>query len=287
MYFSFQVPQPLGILERNLYKGNLLIEKSCAAPGETEITRIRGMTMLGDGRLIIIDSKKKCINIFKPDWYDFTSKKQLTDEPRGISFISQDEIVVTFAEKREVRIFKMDKVNNLWMQRSFGIKDKPYSISYSKKTFAIELGEGDDGIIAITDFNGNITHLVRGQNTNFGQFTGNTIRLVHDNDKRVVFVVNVSDGYIHCVDYKGGIKWVIKINTPRGIALYENMLFVASKIDSKVYQINPDNGKVCTLLSDKDKVGKPRYIAVQPLKEKLALEVGNNVNMYTVIKPKK
>jgi hypothetical protein len=55
-------------------------------------------------------------------------------------------------------------------------------------------------------------------------------------DKRVVFVVNVSDGYIHCVDYKGGIKWVIKINTPRGIALYENRLFVASKIDSKVYQ---------------------------------------------------
>ena len=90
------------------------------------------------------------------------------------------------------------------MQRSFGIKDKPYSISYSKKTFAIELGEGDDGIIAITDVNRNITHLVRGQNTNFGQFTGNTIRLVHDNDKRVVFVVNVSDGYIHCVDYKGG-----------------------------------------------------------------------------------
>jgi hypothetical protein len=53
MYFSFQVPQPLGILERNLYKGNLLIEKSCAAPGETEITRIRGMTMLGDGRFYV------------------------------------------------------------------------------------------------------------------------------------------------------------------------------------------------------------------------------------------
>ena len=230
------------------------------------------MTMLGVGRLIIIDSQNKRIKIFKPDWYDFTSKKQLTDEPRGISFISQDEIVITFAEKREVRIFKMNKANNLWMQRSFGIKDKPYSISYSKKTFAIELGEGDDGIIAITDFNGNITHLVRGQNTHFGQFTGNTIRLVHDNDKRVVCVVNVSDGYIHCVDYKGGIKWVIKINNPRGIALYENMLFVASKTDSKVYQINPDNGKMCTLLSFKDKVGQPRYIAVQPLKEKLALE---------------
>jgi len=65
------------------------------------------------------------------------------------------------------------------------------------------------------------------------------------------------------------------------------MLFVASKTDSKVYQINPDNGKMCTLLSDKDKVGQPRYIAVQPLKEKLALEVGSNVNMYTVIKPNK
>ena len=50
------------------------------------------------------------------------------------------------------------------------------------------------------------------------------------------------------------------------------MPFVASKTDSKVYQINPDNGKLCSLLSDKDKVGQPRYVVVQPLKEKLALE---------------
>ena len=102
-----------------------------------------------------------------------------------------------------------------------------------------------------------------------------------------MLVVSLSDGCIHCVDYKGGIKWVIKINTTRGITLYVNMLFVASKIDSKVYQINSDNGNVCTLLSDKDIVGQPRYIAVQPLKEKLALEVGSNVNIYTVIKPNK
>lgn len=46
------------------------------------------------------------------------------------------------------------------------------------------------------------------------------------------------------------------------------MLCVASKTDSKVYQINPDNGKLCSLLSDKDKVGQPRYVVVQPLKEK-------------------
>jgi hypothetical protein len=38
------------------------------------------------------------------------------------------------------------------------------------------------------------------------------------------------------------------------------MPFVASKTDSKVYQINPVNGKMCTLLSDKDKVGQPRLI---------------------------
>ena len=111
MYFSFHV-KPLRTLERNLYKGNLLIEKSCSAPGKTEIRRIRGMTMLGDGHLIIIDSKNMCIKFFKSDWYDFISKKQQTDEPRDI-FISHDEMVVTFAEKRKVRIFKTDKANNM------------------------------------------------------------------------------------------------------------------------------------------------------------------------------
>lgn len=266
-----------------MYKGRIITERPSTAPGETAMTRIRGMTFLLDGRLVVIDSKNKCLKVFKPEWYELLTKKELTDEPRGIAAVSQDEVVITFADKKEVRIYKMDKVNNLWKARSFGMKDKPFSISYSRRSFAIELGEGDDGEIAVTDFNGNITHLVRGQSSSFGQFTGNTIRLVHDNDKKLVFIVNV-DGYIHCVDYKGEVKWVNKINTPRGVALHEHTLFVASKADNKIYQISAINGNMYSLLSDTDRINQPRYIAFQASHDKLAVEVGSSVNIYTISK---
>ncbi|XP_071169190.1 uncharacterized protein [Mytilus edulis] len=269
---------------KDLYRGRLVTERPSTAPGETAMTRIRGMTILQDGRLLVIDSKNKCLKVFKPEWYELLTKKELTDEPRGIAAVSQDEVVITFADKKEVRIYKIDKVNNLWKERSFGIKDKPFSISYSRRSFAIELGEGDDGEIAVTDFNGNITHLVRGQNSSFGQFTGNTIRLVHDNDRKLVFIANVSDGYIHCVDYKGEVKWVNKINTPRGVALHEHTLFVASKADNKIYQINATNGHMYSLLSDTDRINQPRYIAVQATHDKLAVEVGSSINVYTISK---
>ncbi|XP_063428258.1 uncharacterized protein LOC134711537 [Mytilus trossulus] len=86
--------------EKDLYKGRIITERPSTAPGETAMTRIRGMTFLLDGRLVVIDSKNKCLKVFKPEWYELLTKKELTDEPRGIATVSQDEVVITFADKK-------------------------------------------------------------------------------------------------------------------------------------------------------------------------------------------
>lgn len=201
------------------------------------------------------------MKIFDSEWYNFATRKDLKDEPRGIATVSQDEVAISFDNKREVRLYKLDKFNNLRNDKSFKTEEKPFSLSYSKKTFVIEMGEGDDGMIVVTDFNGVIKYILRSHGEPLGLFTGNSIRLVNDNEKKTVYVVNV-DGFVHCVNYEGKILWTAKMNMPRGITLHGHMLYVASKADHKFYRIDSINGKVYDFLSDKDKISQLRFLTL-------------------------
>lgn len=163
-------------------------------------------------------------------------KKDLYDEPRGITHVSQDEFAISFGFKKEVVVYKIDKANNIWQHKSFKLPDKPFSISYSKKSFAVEIGEGDDGLVVITDSSGNMTHRVTGL-PRFAPFTGNSIRLVHDHESKNLFIVNVG-GIVHCISYNGETIWQANISVPRGLILLESLLLVACKNDNKIYQID-------------------------------------------------
>jgi hypothetical protein len=58
-------------------------------------------------------------------------------------------------------------------------------------------------------------------------------------------------------------------------------LFVASKTENAIFQIDRSTGKYSSLLTSDDQTIQPRFIACQQSKEKLAVEVGGNVvNMY-------
>lgn len=78
---------------------NVSKEIATSAPGDKDATRSRGMVMLEDGRLIIIDQKNRCLKIFKPPHYNFESRKNFPDEPRGITCCGKEEIAVTFRTK--------------------------------------------------------------------------------------------------------------------------------------------------------------------------------------------
>lgn len=274
--------------DKRKHSGRLLSENTCAAPGETKITRIRGMAVLQDGRILIIDSGNCCLKIFNGEGCDYVAKKELQDEPRGIAYVSQDDFIVSYAYKKEIVNYKIDKANNILAQKSYRMPDKPFSISYSKKTLAVEMGEGDDGKIVITDSNGVITHRVRGP-YGFALFNnGNSIRIAHEHDKKWVYIAYVG-GLVYCLTYDGETIWKVSVSSPQGLALAgdNSTLFVSSKDTNKIYHIATKNGEIYNLLDEQDKILVPRFLAFNSTKQRLVVEVGSYFNVYEVTEGQK
>ncbi|CAG2185170.1 unnamed protein product [Mytilus edulis] len=188
-------------------------EIATLAPGDKDATRLRGMVMLEDGRLIIIDQKNRCLKSFKPPHYNFESRKNIPDEPRGITCCGKEEIAVTFSDKNEIKRFKISHDGGILPIRPFALQEKPFSISYNRKTFAVEQGEGKYGSIAIIENDGKESNVISGASRDFGLFTGNTIRLAHDNTKRAVYVVDIVKECVNHVSYDGDIIWSVKVNS--------------------------------------------------------------------------
>lgn len=271
--------QAQALLQREeRYRADFDTKVNTSAPDDTKVTQIQGLLFLADGRLVLIDSKNKCIKVIKANTYDKILRHSLDEEPRGLTSTSDDgEIFITFYYTYEVKKFQIGEGNNVIAKEGFKVREKPFSISFSKNTLAIEIGEGDDGAILITDMNGIELKKISGVRRNFGMFTGNTIRLTHDHDASCFYVTDVVNDCINCVDYSGVVKWTAKMQGPRGIAMYEKYLVVACKTDNTVCLVEKENGKFTTLLSTEDKVSEPRFIACEPSKRKIAVEVGISV----------
>lgn len=269
------------IMAKGKYQADFDLQVNTLSPGDTFVTRILGLAMVSDGSLVLIDCKNKSIKVFKPDWYEDVIRHDLDDEPTGITSNGADEIVVTFAHKLEVRRFKIGKEHLIVPLKCFKVNEKPFSISFSKNTLAIEIGEGSYGSIILTDLEGHQLHKISGNRRHFGMFTGNTIRLAHDHDAKCLYVVDISNDCVNCVDYEGNIKWKINIKGPRDIIVNGDSLFVASKTENAIFQIDKGTGKHSSLLTSNDQIIQPRFIACQQSREKLAVEVGGHVvNMY-------
>ncbi|XP_063420746.1 uncharacterized protein LOC134705960 [Mytilus trossulus] len=263
------------------YKASFFRQIPSTVAGDQLVTGIRGMVIFEDGRLIIIDNKNRCLKIFSPPWYDFVLRHSFSDEPRGVSISGKDEVAITFPDKREVRRFIINKENKISSLKTFTVREKPFSISHSKDTFAIEMGEGIDGCVIITDMVGTLIHLISGIRRNFGQFNGNTIRLTHEHKTSTVYVVDLQTECIHSLNYDGNVRWTVKVNSPRGIDVCEDILFIATKSDNSIIQMRADDGTYTPLLTNKDDINQPRFICHQLQAKKLAVEVGGNiVNVY-------
>ena len=264
-----------------IYKTDFDLQVNTLSPGDTFVTRILGLAMVSDGSLVLIDCKNKSIKVFKPKWYETVIRHDLDEEPTGIASNGADEIIVTFAHKLEVRRYKIGSEKLIVPLKCFKVNEKPFSISFSKNTLAIEIGEGSNGSIIVTDMDGDQLEKISGNRRHFGMFIGNTIRLAHDHDAGCLYVVDISKEYVNCVDYEGNIRWQTNIKGPRGIVINGDSLFVASKTENVIFQIDRGTGKYSTLLTSNDRIIQPRFIACQQSKEKLAVEVGGNVvNMY-------
>ena len=268
-------------MAKGKYKAEFDLTVNSLSPGDTSVARILGLAMVSDGSLVLIDCKNRNIKVFKPKWYEAAIRHELDEEPTGIASNGTDEIIVTFAHKLEVRRFRIGSEKLVVPLKCFKVNEKPFSISFSRNTLAIEIGEGSNGSIIVTDMDGDQLEKISGNRRNFGMFTGNTIRLAHDHVAKCLYVVDISKECVNCVDYEGNIKWKTNIKGPRGIIINGDTLFVASKTENAIVQIDRRTAKCSSLLTSNDQIIQPRFIAFQQLKEKLAVEVGGNVvNMY-------
>lgn len=264
------------------FRGQFANELMSSAPADKEVTRVRGIAILSDGKIVVADYKNRSLKLFKRD-LKFEMARELKDDPRGIASTPNDLIAVTIADKKEIRIFRID--NKIRTYKTFKVKEKPYSIAYHKEHFAVESGEGEDGAIRIYELGGKELFVIPGNTRSFGQFTGNTIRLALDFVKKTVFVVDIVNESIHSVDFKGNLCWSVKVRSPRGIVMFNNILFVASSEVNRIYQMNTTDGLIYHLLDEDSRVKRPRYIAYQPELKILAAEIdGNHVKLYNIEK---
>jgi hypothetical protein len=61
--------------------------------------------------------------------------------------------------------------------------------------------------------------------------------------------VDIAKEYVNCVDYEGNIRWQANIKGPRGIVINGDSLFVASKTENAIFQIDRGTGKYSCLPS--------------------------------------
>ncbi|XP_063412500.1 uncharacterized protein LOC134695215 [Mytilus trossulus] len=243
-----------------------------------------GMVILPDGRLIVIDNRHKSLKLFNSDRYTYAFRRNFTHEPRGIAAISGKEIAITFADKHVVRMFLV-REGSFEETGKFKVEEKPFNISYSEgneKSLAIEVGEGKYGAIIITNLSGVVLKEISGYTRSFGLFTGNTIRLVHDHGKQLLFIADLTRNCVNCVDYDGAIVWKVEVDSPRGICHHGNTLFIASKSKNAIYQMKTVLGVdelpvVYLLLDSGDGIIEPRFLFYSAQAKRLAVEVAGNL----------
>ncbi|CAC5368386.1 unnamed protein product [Mytilus coruscus] len=257
------------------YKGEFCKEFTSTFTTDKELVRIRGMAILPDGRIILADSKNKVLKVFN-EQLKLKLTEKMKAEPRGLAAMYTNLVAVTIAEKKEVRIYKIEH-NTISTHRKLKLNDKPYSVAYDKDFLASETGEADDGKLLILDTDGNEINAIVGKHLGIGHFTGNTIRLALDYTNKSLYIVDITSDSVHCISFKGECSWSVHLKSPRGIVLYKNSLFISSSKGNFLYQINATNGLISVLLDSHDTIKRPRYIAFQKDLRKLVVEVDSSL----------
>ena len=268
-------------VEKGKYIGTYSNDLMSSAPADKEVTRVRGLAILTDGRIVVADYKNKSLKLFNAK-LQFIISKNLKEDPRGMVGTSNDLVAVTIADKKEIRLYRLE---NAKIKRSIThkMREKPFSIAFNKERFVVEHGEGEDGTIRIYDTSFKELYIIPGHQRAFGQFTGNTIRLAMDFAREKVFVVDIAREKVHCVNFKGQMIWTVKVLSPRGIIIHEDTLFVSSSEPNMVLQMNALDGYVYQLIDEQHRVKRPRYIAYQSKLKQLAVDIdGNHIKFYSI-----
>lgn len=255
-----------GSISENENKPNLVrirYRQNIEINNDNKSIRLCGIVILPDSRIIFGDYFNQSLIIYKDSKFQFNFS--LEHEPRGMTGMTENKIAVTYAFSREIVILEIHDNHVTVIDRLYLHLGKPFSIAYDEHQFAVEVGEGDDGTIAIIKSDGRILRTISNV-TNFAYFTGNTIRLAYDAKRENVIVAAMSKNLVTCLDLDGKVVWSTGIQSPRGLVFLTDSisrkvkLLLASKRCSTIYELNRNNGRDEVLLAS-GKIKGPRYMA--------------------------
>jgi len=241
-----------------------------------ETLRIRGITFLTGDRILLVEYNRSEIKIFKKNSYIFNYLLQ--KEPNCMTKLFGNRVAISFPHEREIKLYDIfSKSVNLSKTIDLQSIGKPFSISYHRKHFAVEIGEGKNGGIFI--INGYGREICSVPNVS-SFFTGNTIRLALDMKNRRIFVSALGKKYVHCIDFDGHIVWHKAVPSPRSIVFIpeasSNMnMIVASKQWNMICKMNSHNGTDKTITAE-GLIKEPRHNMDYNIKQKLlCVEIDN------------
>ena len=239
--------------------------------------RIRGIASLTGDRILLVDYNRSEIKMFEKDSLIFSYS--LNQEPNCMTKLNDNRVAISFPHEREIRLYDIfnQSVN---LNKTIDLKSigKPFSISYHKKYFAVEIGEGTNGGISIINGNGKVRWSVPNVRS-FAYFTGNTIRLALDMKNRRIFVSALGRKSAHCIDFDGYIVWCKAIPSPRGIvfipeASSDMNMIVASKQWNSIYKMNSYTG-TDKIITAEGLIKGPRHMDYNIQKKLLCVEIDN------------
>lgn len=282
-----------------------VLRKSYMVPlsNEKSVTRIRGLAFLESGLFALADCRNKRLKVFSKQTCVY--EKKLDMEPRGMTAIKGNKIAVSFAYEKKIIFYEVNK-NGVKEYGRFDLQTigKPYDIASHKDHLIVELNEGVDGCIIIFDIKGEKKYQIQNDDWKFGYFTGNTIRVQLDMDKQEFYVAAIGKQAVYCLDFKGSVKWLVKVPSPRSIAIVPDTknttLLFASHKSSAIYKLICEDKEKSerykpSLIEmeivngneiEVDKIKLPKYIAYDHKNRLLYTEVADgHVSVYHLETP--
>lgn len=231
---------------------------------------ICGIAFLEDDTVVIVDENNRTLIAFKSKEEKLI--KNLQKKPKAITAMTGNEFAVTYPEENCIQIYNLtqNKMKNTFRMlkvNTIKIHDKPFSIAYHHGTFAIDVVEGNDGVIFIFDIYKNI--MIHKIHINITLYTRHRLRLALDRNR--IFVSDMDKDFVYCYDYEGSKLWCQSISGPGDIIVPEEDSFGETILLSSrtcIYELQKHNGTP-KIIKARVQISLSRYMAYNSNKRTL------------------
>ncbi|XP_052796529.1 uncharacterized protein LOC128228967 [Mya arenaria] len=184
----------------------------------TGTCNLSGVAALSSGRIIVCDSKHKCIQLINRR-SDILDELVFHYKPCSIATVSENDVVVSFTEKDFISIFNAS-MKSLKHKRDLSISGRggSYSVAHSKNTFAV-CRRGEIKVVSGVD-----SSLI-----NTIQIEAHFPQIAMSDSGTKIYISDFVGGRVTCMNEIGKVKWEYSLDDlePCSLAVDLNQLFVA------------------------------------------------------------